>query len=58
MPDTPVRPPEADHTGPGLNHRSRARRPIGTYPLAAAGVVAIVVLLVLHITGVLGPGAH
>jgi hypothetical protein len=47
--------PEADGAGDQAPPRAAARR---VYMLWAAGVGLVVLMLVLHVAGVFGPGTH
>lgn len=56
MPDVPAHP---DTTDGGLpDHRAAANRPWWLYALAAVVVALVVLMVVLHLTGVIGPGSH
>ena len=56
MPDVPRYPTEETSS----EHYPQVRPPTSwrTYVLVAGGVALLVLLVVLHLTGVLGPGEH
>lgn len=60
MPEAPRYP--ADDTGEeylaSYEPGSPQRPPRSTYVLWATGIVLLTALIVLHLTGVLGPGGH
>ncbi len=47
-----------DGNGAGHDGRPKARAARSTYLLWVLGVVLVVAFVVLHLTGVLGPGGH
>lgn len=55
------RPPHPESDDRASDHPDRRRRDTssrGTYALVIAGVLLVLVVVVLHLTGVVGPSAH
>ncbi len=57
MPDVP-RHPETPEGGPVPVDRPAANRPWWAYALGVLIVALLVLMVVLHLSGVVGPGAH
>jgi hypothetical protein len=49
--------PDTDEVSTDANHRSSHDTPWGTYVFLAVVAVAVLAMIVLHLTGVVGPGA-
>jgi 4-hydroxybenzoate polyprenyltransferase len=59
MADLPAHPDSADDPSAGPEHLAVTGRPRRTALLGVAvAVVLVVLMLVLHLAGVLGPGSH
>jgi hypothetical protein len=56
MQDIP-RHPETHEVGP-VADAPPANRPRWVYALVAVGIALLALMVVLHLTGVMGPGAH
>lgn len=50
--------PEADDQSARARRRSAAGTPWGMYAFLIIVAVVVLVMIVLHLTGVVGPGAH
>ncbi len=50
--------PEADDQSAGAGHRSAGGTPWGAYAFVIIVAVVVLGMIVLHLTGVVGPGAH
>lgn len=51
--------PDSDDGAPlDVDREPTASAPRGPYVFAAIVVIAVLVVVVLHLTGVVGPGAH
>jgi hypothetical protein len=57
MPDMP-RHPETQDTDSAQEAGPAASRPVWVYALAAVVVALLVLMVVLHLAGVIGPGSH
>ena len=55
MPEPPPYPHTGDHTP---DSDAGGRTPRWVYLLWALGILVVVVFVTLHLTGVMGPGAH
>lgn len=58
MADHPRHPDPHDETGVGSGYESATGTPWGTYAFVLIAIVVILGMVVLHLTGVVGPGAH
>lgn len=57
MPDEP-RHPDTPDAGSVRGNRPAEGRPWWVYTLAILAVALLVLMVVLHLTGVIGPGSH
>jgi len=58
VPETPRYPSDDIGGTAGHNEGSARRKPRLTYLWWAVGIALMLAFMVLHLTGVLGPGAH
>ena len=58
MPDTPSYPATGNASEPDNDHRSTSASRRSKYLLWIVGIAVVVLFVVLHLTGVLGPEGH
>jgi len=58
MTELPYHPDTDDDTGAGPDRRSATKTPWGTYVFGVIVIALVLLFVVLHLTGTLGPGAH
>jgi uncharacterized membrane protein len=58
MAQLPRHPDTDDESPSGGRRRRSTRTPWGTYVLMAIVAIVVLAMVVLHLTGVVGPGAH
>ena len=58
MAELPHHPDSDEDTGPRSDHGSSTGRRWGTYLFVVVGVALVLVMVVLHLAGVVGPGTN